>query len=148
MNVLVGFKRSILNRTENEQIEYRIRRLDLKACGDFTLMSKLAWMDIHGYLELDMYSIHIDTLAIYACCALGYEQYIFPPDACCYHIDHKNGWESMTPLEKIKFVEQRPGLGFDIIYDTSRHIIKNRLHYNLNKPDWGFADINFKEIVV
>src|SRR6185295_20034396 len=37
-------------------------RLDCFACGDFTLMSREAWMNIQGYAELDLYSIHIDTL--------------------------------------------------------------------------------------
>jgi len=140
---LTGIKRRLFNKGNLEHI---VRQLDVQACGDFTMMSKGAWLDIQGYLELDMYSIHIDSLGIYAAAALGYQQVVFPPDACTYHIDHKNGWESMTPVEKIKFVEQRPGLGYDIMYDTSRYLIKNKLRYNLNKPDWGYEGYDFKEI--
>ena len=118
------------------------------ACGDFTMMSKEAWIDLQGYIELDMYSIHIDTLALIGAQSLGYKQFIFPSEACAYHIDHESGWESTGIIERIKFSERRPGIGFDLVYDAAYLMLKERHHFNLNPKTWGFSDRDLKEIEV
>src|SRR5690606_28032746 len=45
-------------------INIRLFKLDTEACGDFTLMHIDDWKLIEGYPELDLYSIHIDSMAI------------------------------------------------------------------------------------
>src|SRR5262249_10127703 len=40
-------------------------RLHTNACGDFTLMSREAWETVRGYPELEMFSMHIDSLLLY-----------------------------------------------------------------------------------
>jgi hypothetical protein len=69
--------------------------IDFDACGDFTLMSKEDWVDIEGYVELEMYSIHIDSMALWAASALGKKQELFPYNSCIYHIYHEDGWKVM-----------------------------------------------------
>ena len=61
-----------------ESLSSRYARMDTDACGDFTLMHKDHWMSIRGYIELEAYSIHIDSLLLYYALALEIEQYIFP----------------------------------------------------------------------
>lgn len=122
-------------------------QIDTFACGDFTLMSKEAWIDIQGYVELDLYSIHIDSLALIAATSLGYRQRVFKAEACTYHMDHPHGWESFTPIDKIKWLEERPGLGYDLLYEVALHILKQPAHLNLNSKNWGYADHEFEEIV-
>jgi hypothetical protein len=121
--------------------------IDSFACGDFTLMSRKAWLDIGGYIELDLYSIHIDTMAIIAASALGYRQHVFNRKACTYHIDHTSGWSSMTPLEKIKFTEERPGLDYGLIFESGLYALKKKSHLDLNAPDWGFAGEELEEFI-
>ncbi|HEY0680195.1 MAG TPA: hypothetical protein VGD17_18045 [Chitinophagaceae bacterium] len=128
-----------------EKREYYL--LDSFACGDFTLMSKEAWLDIQGYVELDLYSIHIDTLGLIGAAALGYRQFVFPRKACLYHVDHPLGWETMGPYEKMRFLVERPGIDYGLVFDTGMHALKERQRFNMNKENWGFADIPLEEVV-
>ncbi len=130
-----------------EKVKRIYSRLDKMACGDFTLMHRDVWNDIQGYVELDLYSIHVDSLALAAARALGYSQYIFPVKACCYHIDHPQGWSSMNPIEKMKFIEERPTIGFGVFWETAIYLLKNKCKVNINKKDWGFTDEIFEEYV-
>jgi hypothetical protein len=88
--------------------------IDFDACGDFTLMSKEDWVDIEGYVELEMYSIHIDSMALWAASALGKKQELFPYNSCIYHIYHEDGWESDDALRTIQFLMNKPCLDYTI----------------------------------
>ena len=117
------------------------------ACGDFTLMHREAWQAIQGYPELDMYSIHIDTLGIASACALGYEQMLLPAKASTYHVYHEDGWTSLSPMQKIKFLEKRPGLGIDVVISAALEAIKAQSPFFLNSPTWGLANEILEEVV-
>ncbi len=120
-------------------------RLDTFACGDFTLMSRDAWNAIQGYLELDLYSLHVDSLGVIAATALGYRQHVFPPEACTYHIDHPSGWEALTPLDKVKFLEQRPAIDYSLVHEVGLYALERREPLGLNPANWGFADLDLEE---
>ena len=139
-NAMAYFHRMASNRFNNEYY-----RLDKMACGDFTMMSREMWEDIQGYLELDLYSIHVDSLGLIAAKALGYEQVVLPREACTYHIDHPQGWEAMDPVEKLKFLERRPGIGYGVLLEVAKYILDKKTHFNLNSPDWGYANEDFEE---
>jgi hypothetical protein len=121
--------------------------IDFMACGDFTLMSKEDWMDIDGYVELDMYSIHIDSMGLWSACAKGKEQVIFPYEACIYHIDHENGWESDDVIKTIKFLSDKPSLDYSIVHRAGMKMVATGTNWNLNTPNWGWADKEFDEYV-
>jgi hypothetical protein len=120
--------------------------IDTMACGDFTLMSKKDWLDIEGYVELDMYSIHVDSMALWAAQALGKEQEVFPSKACIYHISHDDGWESDDALKSIRFIAQKPCIDYGIILKGGFQIINQKQTWKLNDKNWGFADIDLQEI--
>lgn len=115
-------------------------RLDSFACGDFTLMSRQAWLEIEGYAELDLYSIHVDTLGLIAAASLGYRQHTFPKEACTFHVAHPLGWSSMTPREKIKFLEERPGIDYGLVFETAMVVLREREGLRINSANWGLAD--------
>lgn len=119
--------------------------LDYYACGDFTLMHYDDWLAIEGYAELDLYSIHIDSMALNACAAKGIKQIIIPSNACTYHIDHYDGWAAMSYMEMLHFLAKRPGLDWNTVYHSGVTIIENKSTYGLNKPNWGFADVKLEE---
>jgi hypothetical protein len=121
--------------------------IDFDACGDFTLMSKQDWLDIEGYVELDMYSIHIDSMALWAATALGKQQVLFPQKACVYHIYHEDGWESNDALKTIRFLQYKPCLDHSIVLKGGLQILQSKQHWQMNKPDWGFANHQFEEYV-
>jgi hypothetical protein len=120
--------------------------LDTTACGDFTLMSKQDWLDIEGYVELDMYSIHVDSMALWAAQALGKKQEVLDGASCVYHISHDNGWESEDALKTIRFISQKPCIDYGLVLKGGFQIIKQRQTWGLNHANWGFADIELEEI--
>ena len=128
--------------SKEKQLYYQ---LDLFTCGDFTLMSKDTWLQIEGYAELDLYSIHIDSLAIISAAAMGYEQHVFDRNLCTYHIDHPQGWAAFSPLEKIKWLEKRPGLGYGLLYEAGIYLLENKIAPGINADNWGFAEQEFEE---
>ncbi len=134
-------------RKKVDEFGYKMSKIDYNACGDFTLMHKEDWSKIEGYPELDLYSIHIDSMALNAAIALKIQQIIFPPKACTYHIDHKDGWSSMTAIETMKFVSKRPGIDWSVMFEAGKQIIKEEITYGINSESWGFANEKFKEYI-
>lgn len=126
-----------------------IYSLDSEACGDFTLMSKKDWMRIHGYCELDMYSLHIDSMALVAACAIGMEQKFFPYGAESYHIYHEDGWESnyKTAEDLIRFLVRRPSLDWYTVDRTGHQLLQTGKPYQINDEDWGYANITLDEYI-
>ena len=125
----------------------RFYQLDTFACGDFTLMAREAWIAIQGYVELDLYSLHVDSLGLIAAASLGYRQHVFPPEACTYHIDHPSGWEALSPLEKVRFLEQRPAVDYSLVQEVGLDALAKGQGLRLNASNWGYADIDFEESV-
>jgi hypothetical protein len=121
--------------------------IDFMACGDFTLMSKKDWLNIDGYVELDMYSIHVDSMGLWSACAMGMEQVIFPFSACIYHIDHEDGWESDDVIKTIKFLSDKPSLDYSIVYKAGIKMVETKTNWGLNEASWGWADEKFDEYV-
>lgn len=115
--------------------------VDTEACGDFTMMHRRAWEHIGGYVELGLYSIHIDTLACHSAVACGYKQIVLPPQMCTYHADHGHGWMSMCPVEKIKFIERRPALDWTMEWDAAKWMYENKKPLNINSEHWGHSDV-------
>jgi hypothetical protein len=122
-------------------------QLDLFACGDFTLMSREAWHAIQGYVELDLYSLHIDSLGLVAAAAMGYRQHVFPPEACTYHIDHATGWAALSPIEKVRLMADRPALDYALLQEVGLHALEKKQPLDLNSPNWGYADVELEEVV-
>ena len=131
-----------------DSVQFRLRPLDAEACGDFTLMHRQGWSDIKGYLELDLYSLHIDTFALMMALTMDYRQVILDSAACTYHIEHESGWGSMNPIEKIKFWEKRPGLAHDFIWEAAKFMLYQKKTYYVNDDKWGMPSEKFEEITL
>lgn len=126
--------------------EVKLRCIDSDACGDFTMMSKSDWEKIDGYAELEMYSLHIDTMGLFSALAQGIEQVIYPEEMCSFHIAHKGGWEPGNAVEQLQFYHKRPSLDWWVVRDAGQHIVKNKSNFDLNTKDWGLNNINLEEI--
>ncbi|RED92301.1 hypothetical protein [Marinoscillum furvescens] len=122
-----------------------IESADTWACGDFTLMHRDDWEQIQGYFELDAYSIHIDSLALFAALGQGIRQKILAPELCTYHISHQSGWELQDPMKKIKFDLKMPMLDWNTAHDACRHMYLQKEVLPINDKNWGFVDVNLEE---
>lgn len=123
-----------------------IHNLDFDACGDFTMMSKADWLKTEGYAELEMYSLHIDSMLLFSAAACGIEQKIFPVEACTYHMAHDGGWEFADPIEKLHFYSKKPSLEWWAVWDAGRKIVVEQSNFGINSPEWGLNDVELREI--
>ncbi len=139
---------STIKRSYATSIRDKFDELDFNACGDFTLMSKQNWINMLGYPELEMYSIHIDSMGIISASALGIKQVVLPKEECTYHIEHTGGWDFKTPIDKIKFNSKFPMLEWSSVKESGTYIMKNKTHFLLNKENWGFNNVHFQEIKI
>ena len=128
------------------QMKINLRSLDTDACGDFTIMSVQDWERIEGYAELEMYSLHIDSMALFSAIAQGIEQVVYPPEMCSYHMAHSGGWESGNAVEQLQFYHKRPSLDWWVVFDAGRQIVKEGSNFKLNSDDWGLRNMHLKEI--
>ncbi len=122
------------------------KKLNTNACGDFTMATKKNWDKIQGYWELDAYSWHIDSIAMW--------HFLFKKSKFknfknfTYHINHSVG-SGFTPgstelfkrLDKqnIKYLSQS-----DLI--SSINILRKLGSYNNEK--WGLENFNFKAKII
>ena len=143
VGILVRMKRKLIGNTVDDELT----SLDTDACGDFTMMHREDWLKIQGYYELEAYSIHIDSLAIYVAYASGLKQRILNWKSCTYHISHDNGWELMDPVKKIYFDIEKPMLDWSTVYQLAKKMIKEQKPILINKPNWGLNNENLKEYI-
>lgn len=121
--------------------------IDFDACGDYTLMAKQDWEKIKGYPELDMYSIHIDSMGLWAANAIGMKQFILDYKAPVYHIYHENGWESDDAVKTIKFLENKPCLDYSIVQKAGLQIVSEGKTWDFNNDNWGLFDKELQEYI-
>jgi hypothetical protein len=65
-----------------------INKKHTNACGDFTLLSRNDWEKIGGYLELPIYSWHIDSVLLYYAMSNKIKELDLSKMFRIYHIDH------------------------------------------------------------
>jgi hypothetical protein len=119
------------------------------ACGDFTLMSKMDWEKIDGYAEIDLYSLHIDSMVLISALSLGMKQVVFKANSVTYHIHHKDGWSGFeNPMGMINFLIKRPSLDWYSISVAGLNLIERKENWNINKANWGYNDIDFEEHII
>jgi hypothetical protein len=136
------------DRMRQKQRDREFYLLDMVASGDFTMLHRDAWIDIQGYVEVDLFALHLDSLAVAAARALGYTQVTFPREACTYHIDHSSGWSSMNPVQQLRFLEKRPAIDIGTLENAALYLLEHNVRLDLNAEDWGFANDYFEELVL
>lgn len=125
-------------------------RLHTNACGDFTLLSREGWASTHAYPELELFSMHIDSLFMYEAHYHGLPEEFLPFRA--YHVEHSHGFrpdeESVTELasrlEKVAIpqISNEEFLGWVI------EMHKTRQPHFENDATWGFSELALSEEVV
>jgi hypothetical protein len=114
-------------------------RLHTNACGDFTLMAREQWFALRGYPELEIFSIHLDSLLCYMAFHAGIrESFINYP---IYHIEHSSGW---SPDEINRLVERMESKGIPMVtmdqlnnWDVEMSLAHAPILFN--GQDWGLV---------
>lgn len=122
-------------------------RLFTYACGDFTLLSKRDWARLRGYPELPIFSLHIDSLLLYAAHYSGIEEICLKQPI--YHIEHSRGWaavmDSASPYEDLRG-KGVPILSIEDFYSLTDELGKNNRGALLNTENWGLGNQSLREI--
>jgi hypothetical protein len=113
-------------------------RLHTNASGDFTLMSKSAWLRSGGYAELEMYSMHIDGLHLYSSHYSGIrEQRLRHP---IYHIEHGGGFKPDSKELDLRLERDAiPQISNEQLMEWIYEMYTTRRPVEFNRDDWGFA---------
>lgn len=113
-----------------------------RACGDFVLMHRDEWFGLKAYPEVGRWSIFIDGLLLHAAWATGLIEVRLPYPI--YHLYHGGAW-NVTEELAIAY----PSLDYKLEY---RPWCKAMLEYGRcitpNDENWGYAEVEFDEIVV
>jgi hypothetical protein len=94
--------------------------LHMNSCGDFTMMAKSRWEQIHGYPEVP-FNTYVDGTVLWLASQAGMKQIVLTEPI--YHMNHGT-------VER----DSRP------VLDLSRFPLPANQH-----EDWGFRDVVFKE---
>ena len=119
--------------------------LHTNACGDFTLLAREAWHRLRAYPELQIFSMHLDSLLLFQAHAAGYrEQVLSQP---LYHIEHSSGftpetWRDLDARINAASIRQ---LTWSEVLEWASEMDDQGGPLDFNGDDWGFADAEFPE---
>jgi len=126
--------------------------LHTNGCGDFTLMAREHWLDLRGYPEFDMFSMHLDSVLCCAAHHAGFREEILREPLRIYHIEHLTG-SGWTPEGQDKLFASVTARGIPIInyHEVVRWAAQMR-RFNrpmiFNLDNWGLADAQLEESVI
>lgn len=103
------------------------------ASGDFLLMSKGSWAQIHGYRE-DARVINLDSVGVFSAVSIGLDQRILGGRKRIYHQYHHRAEQNARIVEADARVIAEARLALN---EGSKVVVDN--------PDWGLANLDLKE---
>jgi hypothetical protein len=122
-------------------------RVHSNACGDFTLLARTDWERVGGYAELEMFSLHLDSLLLYEAHYTGLRQRTLP--GAVYHLEHGMGFkpdvESLRTLTKRIESAAIPQISNELFMEWIVQMYRQRAPMRLNTAAWGFAGETFAE---
>ena len=121
--------------------------LHTNACGDFTLLAREKWLDLRGYPEFDLYSMHIDSVFCYAAHHAGVAELLLREPMRIYHIEHGSGW---TPEGEAKLFAQLdekgiPYVRYSDLVGWASQMRRLEAPMIFNGGHWGLANSDLPE---
>jgi len=134
-----GMKNRLMNGLGQGPREEKITNMDdvhTYASGDFLLIAKDAWFELHGYPDIFTHS-HIDSIMCWAAASLPLKQVVMNRPMCIYHQEHDRSAHDERPLTEFRpwkeRVQEALSSGNPLIY---------------NDEDWGLAGEELEEHVL
>lgn len=127
-------------------------RLHTNACGDFTLLAAERWAALRGHPELEMFSMHLDSLFCYMAHHSGVRERVLSDPMRIYHIEHGIG-SGFTP-EGAQALYSRidsagiPRLEHDQMLDLAIKMRRQGRPIMFNSENWGLANDALPETLV
>jgi GT2 family glycosyltransferase len=126
--------------------------LHTNACGDFTLLSKEDWNTVRGYPELEVFSMHLDSLLCYAAHHSGAREATLSDPMRIYHIEHGSG-SGWTPEGEAKLYHRIDSAGIsrltsEQLFEYGVEMRRNGRAMIFNRENWGLVDEDLPETVI
>jgi hypothetical protein len=129
--------------------KHRLASVHRNAAGDFQLMARRHWFELHGYAEFTMYSMNIDGLLGDVAHHAGIREEILLMPCCIYHLEHAQG-SGWTPEGEGMLRKRLSDSGADWL-DASTVDLWSAYMGWLKRPmlfngsDWGFGQAVLSE---
>lgn len=123
----------LFNFLTERKIKLDPNRISGAAAGDFIMAHSDAWHKVRGYDQIPFNSF-VDGYNVHMFHCYGFEQQILPYPV--YHMGHKTSNNSRKQPD------------FKTYLDTVSKMDETKIPYKKYPEDWGFPDIDFKEIVI
>lgn len=126
-----------------------MKKLHTNACGDFTLLSREGWHRLRGYPELEMFSIHLDSVFCQMAHYAGMKEVVLKAPCRMYHMDHHSGWNPDQIAGVIDTMKKKevPMLENDQYTAWVEQMYEQKSPLVFNEENWGLADYALKETV-
>jgi hypothetical protein len=129
-------------------------KLNVNACGDFTLLSRHDWCRFRGYPELVVHSMHLDTVFMHQMHANGLQFVDIEPPAVAFHMEHSegSGWTPEGHTQYFAAVDQRrmPRIAAADLRAMKRSLLRARKRRTeavlYNGPDWGLERASVTDV--
>lgn len=127
-------------------------KLHTNACGDFTLLDKDGWFALRGYPELEIFSLHLDSLFCYCAFHSGAKEMILKKPLRIYHIEHAKG-SGWTPEGSKALYQRIDGLGIPRVSNAqfdawAVQMRREQKPLAFNDDNWGLADLDLPEMLL
>jgi hypothetical protein len=127
-------------------------KLNVNACGDFTLLAARDWAQLRGYPEWVVHSLHLDTMFMHQAHAAGLSFVDVDPPSVAYHMEHSagSGWTPEAQEQHLASVARRgmPHITPERLRQEKRTLLAARRHDTpvlYNDTEWGLADTTVVE---
>jgi hypothetical protein len=121
--------------------------LHTNSCGDFTLLSRERWHALHGYPEVEMYSLHLDSVFLNMAVHAGAREVVLRKGMRLYHIEHASGW---SPAGSERLRQRMRELGVPMLDMDSYRVWIDAIKRGPTAPvangeDWGLGSDDLRE---
>ena len=126
--------------------------LHTNACGDFTLLALDRWTALRGHPELEVFSMHLDSLFCYIAHHSGVREKILGDPMRIYHIEHGIG-SGFTPEGAQALYSRIDSAGItrldtDQMTELALKMRRQGRPIMFNSENWGLASDDLPERVV
>ena len=126
--------------------------LHTNACGDFTLLSAEHWNIVRGYPELEVFSMHLDSVLCYAAQHSGAREAVLRDPMRIYHIEHGtgSGWTPEGEAKLYKRIDSAgiPRLTGEALFEYGVEMRRTGSPKIFNQENWGLVDEDLPETVI
>ncbi len=137
---------------EHRRVRTARPRLHTNTCGDFTLLARDQWFRLRGYPELEIFSMHLDSLFCYMAHYSRVREKILRDPMRIYHIDHQTGWTPEMANDKTTWIGRLdpdvvPQLTMDQFDSWVGEMRRKSEPLTFNSELWGLAEEDLEETI-